>query len=172
MSQISGFVLPVIIAAIIISGLVKGVGVFDLFLEGAGEGLKTALRITPSILGLMVAIKMLEASGALDALSFALRPVAEFFHLPPEIIPMFVLRPVSGSGSLAIMSDLMERFGADSLIGRIGSTVMASSETTFYTTTVYYGSVGIKNMRYTMAAALLCDFAAFVFSCIFVKLLF
>lgn len=172
MNQLGAFALPVLLSVILCFGLWKNVGVFDLFLEGAADGLKTLFRIVPSIVGLIVAVQMFKASGALDVLTSALAPVAAWIKMPPEVIPMALLRPISGGGSIALLDRILNGSGADTDVGRIASVMCGSSETTFYTIAVYYGACGITKIRHTIIAALAADAAAAVLSSIIVKLLF
>jgi len=168
----SGYVVPVLIAIIVIYGAVKKVPVFDTFIEGAKEGLTTIYKIFPSLVALLVAVGMFKSSGALDMIVSALNTPARFIGVPKEILPLALMRPISGSGALAMFKDLINSFGADSSIGRTAAILMGSSETTFYTIAVYYGSVGIKKTRHTLPASLTGDLAGLIGSAIAVRLLF
>lgn len=150
-------VMPVLFFLIIGYGLFKKVNVFDAFLEGAMDGLKTSVKILPALVGLIAAITMFRVSGGMEFITRLLAPVTNLLGVPSEVMPLALLRPVSGSGALAVVSDLLKTHGPDSLIGRITSVMMGSTETTFYTLAVYYGSVGIKDIRFTVKAALLAD---------------
>lgn len=161
---ISSYALPVIILSILCIGIYREVKVYDIFVEAAKEGITTVIRIMPSLVGLLVAVGVFRASGALDLLIYAVRPVADFIGIPNEVIPLAMLRPISGSASLAIISDIMKVHGTDSFIGRLVSTMMGSTETIFYALAVYFGSVGIKNVRYTLAVALIADTASILAS--------
>ena len=172
MESLNHYILPSIVLAFLVYGLVSGVAVFDLFLEGAKEGLATAARILPSLVGLMTAVGVFKASGALDMLSHSLKPVARLLGLPPEVMPLALLRPISGSGGMAVFRDLLQSYGPDSFIGRVASVMMGSTETTFYTIAVYYGAVGVRKTRHTLPAALSADLAGFVFSSLAVLWLF
>ena len=172
MESLNHYILPSIVLAFLVYGLVSGVAVFDLFLEGAKEGLATAARILPSLVGLMTAVGVFKASGALDMLSHSLKPVARLLGLPPEVMPLALLRPISGSGGMAVFRDLLQSYGPDSFIGRVASVMMGSTETTFYTIAVYYGAVGVHKTRHTLPAALSADLAGFVFSSLAVLWLF
>ena len=152
-------------------GLCKKVGVFDAFLCGAKEGLSTAYLIAPTLVGLITAVTMLRASGAVEALTDLISPVAQKLGFPAEIVPVAVLRPISGGGSSALLLSILEQFGADSFAGRVVSVMAGSTETTFYAIAVYYGSVGIKKSRHTLGAGLCADFTAVVFSVLTVRLL-
>lgn len=168
----AGAIIPLVIAVIVGYGLIKGVDVFDLFLEGAKDGLKTAVRILPALVGLIAVVGMFRVSGGLDILSWALQPVGDLIGLPKEVLPLAMMRPISGSGAMALFIDLLREHGADSLIGRIASVMMGSTETTFYTIAVYYGAAGIKDIRHSVAAALAGDITGFFMSAFMVRLLF
>ena len=155
--NLSACVIPAILLIIIVSALIKRVDIFDAFIKGATDGLKTLFGILPALVGLIVAIAMLRASGALSFLTSLLAPLTKPLGIPAEIMPLALLRPISGSGSLAIVNDLLTTAGPDSLVGRIASVVMGSSETTFYALAVYYGAVKIRETRHTVPAALLAD---------------
>ena len=163
--------MPLIFVVILVAGYVKNVKVYDVFIENAREGLNTVLGILTSLIGLMVAIGVFRASGALDVIIYAAKPVASLLGIPSEPLPLAFLRPISGSASLALVSDIMKNFGPDSYVGRVVSTMMGSTETIFYTLTVYYGSVGIKNIRHTLTAALIAEFVSVlvsVWACAFI----
>ena len=164
MESFNHYIVPAIAALFLAAGLVEGVPVFDVFMEGAKEGLATAVRILPSLIGLMTAVGVFKASGALDMLAQALSPAARLMGLPPEVMPLALLRPVSGSGGMAVFRDLLAAHGPDSFVGRVASVMMGSTETTFYTIAVYYGAVGVRKSRHTLPAALGADLAGFVFS--------
>ena len=161
---ISTFAIPVIFIVILSIGMYKKVKVYDVFIEGAKEGMATVVRIIPSLVGLLVAVAVFRASGALDILIYILKPAASFFSIPSDALPLALMRPISGSASLALVSDIIKTNGPDSFIGRVVSTMMGSTETIFYTLTVYFGSIGIKNIRYTLIAALIADFTSVIAS--------
>ena len=167
----SAYILPAVILSIIAAGAVKKAPVFDLFTEGAKEGIKTSVRILPPLVGLIAGISMLRASGFFDAAACFISPVTEFFGFPKELVPLALIRPVSGSASLAAVRDILQNFGADSFAGRCASVMMGSTETTFYTLAVYFGSVGITDSRYAVKAALLADFTGIIASVAAVRLL-
>lgn len=156
-SLISSFAMPAMVCLILVWGLRSGTEVYSCFLEGATDGLKIGFQILPPIIGLLVAIGMFRASGALDLVTFALKPITDFLHFPPEVVPFALLRPMSGGGSLALATDLFRTHGTDSFIGRAVSVMMGSTETTFYTLAVYFGAVGITQTRHTVKCALLAD---------------
>ncbi|MBR2742683.1 MAG: spore maturation protein [Clostridia bacterium] len=161
-----------LIAAIIAYGVYKRTPVFDEFLAGAAQGLRTIAKILPSLLGLLFAIEIFKASGALDLLTFAIGPLLSRLGVPKEVVPLALLRPVSGSGSLAIVADIFKDAGPDSFAGRCASVMMGSTETTFYTIAVYFGAARIKKIAYTPIAALFGDLLGFAASIIIVTLFF
>jgi len=161
-TKLSSYAIPTIFLIILSAGMYKEIKVYDVFVEGAKEGITTVFRIIPPLVGLMVAIGVFRASGALDLIVFAVKPVTSFLRIPSETVPLVFLRPISGSASLALVSDLLKTYGADSFIGRLASTLMGSTETIFYTLAVYFGSVGIKKIRYTLIAALVADLVSVI----------
>lgn len=170
MSVISHFIVPVIIGGILLYGLCRGVNTFDAFLEGAAEGLRTAASIAPALVCLLTAVAMFKASGALDVLSWAAAPLAEAVGLPREIIPLALLRPISGSGAMVLFNDILQTYGPDSFIGRVASVLEGSTETTFYTIAVYYGATRVTRTRQTLPAALSADLAGMIMSVFAVRL--
>lgn len=166
------WVVPCVIAGIFLWGLARGVNVFDAFTAGAREGLRTAAEILPALVCLLTAVAMFRASGALRVLTAALAPAARLLGIPPEVMPLALLRPVSGSASLALFSDLLKQYGPDSWIGRVASVLQGSTETTFYTVAVYYGAVNIKRTRHTLPASLTADLVGAVMSAAAVRFLF
>ncbi|HIY07934.1 MAG TPA: spore maturation protein [Firmicutes bacterium] len=167
----SQWIVPLAVVAILGAGLWSGVKVFDVFVEGAAQGLKTGATILPALVALLTAVGMFKASGALDLFTFALEPLARLLALPREVIPLALLRPISGSGALAIFQDLLATHGPDSFVGRVASVMQGSTETTVYTIAVYYGAAGITRSRHTLAAALCADITGFVASAMMVRLL-
>lgn len=164
MEKVTAYILPVITAGIVIFGLFKGVKVFNCFVEGAQKGLRSAVNLLPPLTGLVLGVTMLKESGALSVIIRMLEPVADFTGIPVDVLPLTVLSPISGSGSLTMFEQILKNFGPDSPEGRIASVIMGSTETTFYAVTVYYGSVGIKKSGCTVPAALLADMTSFVVS--------
>ncbi len=162
MNIISLFSVPVMIVGIVTYGLIKRINVYDSFVEGARLGLENMVQIVAPLVGLMVGISMLRASGFLDILGGALKPVTDAIGMPKEVLPLALLRPVSGSGSVAIVNDIFKNFGPDSAAGKVASVMMGSTETTFYTVAVYFGAVGIKKIRHTLKSALLADVCSMI----------
>lgn len=172
MGNLSAYFVPFVVIIILIIGLVRRVPVFSEFIIGAKEGAKSCAAILPSLVGLITAVTMFKASGALDMLSAFLRPAAQWIGIPPEVIPLALLRPVSGGGSIALLENLIKTLGPDSFAGRMAAVMAGSTETTFYTITVYFGAVGIKKTRHALPAALCADFASFIMAGITVRLFF
>ncbi|MBO8126411.1 MAG: spore maturation protein [Firmicutes bacterium] len=158
----SDWLVPVLLVLILIHAYWKRVKVFEIFAEGAKEALTLAGSIFPYLLAMLIAIGILRASGALEFLSELLAPLLAFLGIPKEVLPMALLRPLSGSGALGVMTTLIAEYGPDSLIGRIASTMQGSTETTFYVLAVYFGSVGITSYRHALWVGLLSDLAAFL----------
>lgn len=156
-NYLSNLAIPFIILIILVYGLIEKNKVFDTFIEGAKEGIEIVVKIFPTLLGLFVAIGALRYSGILDFLIKLLAPVIQFFNIPVEIMPLAILRPISGSASIAVGSDIISKYGVDSKLGLIASTIMGSTETTFYTIAIYTSVVGIKKIRFVLVAALLGD---------------
>ncbi len=161
--------MPLFAAAIVCFGLIKRVPVFDCFIQGAREGAGVLFQIAPTIIGLVFAVSLLRSSGAVDAICKFVQPAADFLGFPKEVVPMAMLRPVSGSGSSALLISVYEQCGPDSFAGRVASVIAGSSETTFYAVAMYYGSIGIRNVRHTLVAAIAADLTAFAVSVIVVK---
>lgn len=155
LSTISVFFIPVIITVIIVYGLKKKVAVYDLFAEGAKDGITTAVEILPFIIAIFIGIEAITASGAMEWLEGILGPVFEFAGIPKELISLIMLRPVSGSGSLVLAERIMQENGADTLIGRAASVMVGSCETVFYVLALYFGVTAVKKMRHAFAAGLI-----------------
>ena len=148
---------PIIISIIIIYGLIEKKATYDIFVEGAKEGIEIVTKLFPTLLGIFVAVGVLRSSGVLDFIVHIVHPITTIFKIPSEIVPLTLIRPISGSASTAIATDIMSNFGVDSKIGYITSTIMGSTETTFYTIAIYTGSIGIKKTKYVLPAALIGD---------------
>lgn len=172
MSSIGDWAIPSVLFLILLSGWVRGVNVFDSFIEGAREGIGTAFDILPSLVALILSIGIFRASGALDLLTAAVAPVSKLFLIPKEVVPLALLRPISGSGALVIFNDLLAQFGPDSMVGRIASVLEGSTETTFYTIAIYYGAASIRRTRHTLPAALIADLTGFIMSALTVRWFF
>lgn len=155
------YLVPVLLILAAALALRKKENAYDLLLTGAADGLKLLLTLVPSLILLLTAVTMLQDSGAMDMLSSLLAPVFDFFGIPPETALLVLIRPISGSAALAVGTQIMAAHGVDSVIGRTAAVMLGSTETTFYTISVYFGAAGIKKTRYTIPAALIADFTGF-----------
>lgn len=171
-SLISAWAIPIMVVSIPLYAAYRKVPVYESFVEGAKDGFDTAIRIIPHLVGMMVAISVFRASGAMELLTGWLRPMLESIGVPTEILPLGILRPISGAGSLAFTTDLIQQFGPDSMIGRIAATIQGSTDTTLYVITVYFGAVGIRKAKYALKVGLISDFVGFVASIIICFLVF
>lgn len=170
-NYISNAAMPIIILLIVGYGVKEKIKVYDTFLDGAKEGLEMVFRLLPTLIGIFMAIGALRSSGILDLIVKIISPICIFFDLPSQIMPLALIRPISGSASMAVAVDIMQEFGVDSTIGMIASTIMGSTETTLYTIAVYTGCVGIKKIRFALATALIADFVGMLTSIIICKIL-
>jgi len=170
-AKIGIFVIPTVLFFLILYGTIRRVPLYDAFLEGAKEGALTAFRIMPAIVAILTAIGMMKASGLLESVVGLLSPLCSFLGIPAEVAPLAVIRPVSGSGGLAVLEQLLSDYGPDSLIGRTASVLQSSTETTFYTLAVYCGAVGISKTGYALPCALTADFCGMIFAAAAVRLL-
>ncbi|AZK47139.1 spore maturation protein [Paenibacillus lentus] len=171
-NMISAWAVPVMIAFIPLYAFMKKVPVYESFVDGAKDGFSTAVSIIPHLVGMMVAISVFRASGALEFFVGWMGPFLEKLHVPAEILPLGILRPLTGTGSLAFTTDLIKTYGPDSMIGRIASTVQGSTDTTLYVLTVYFGAVGIRNGRYALKVGLFSDIVGFLAAIIVCLLIF
>lgn len=160
----SNLAMPMVIFFIVLYGVTEKVKVFDNFLEGAKEGIKTTFSILPTLIGLFLAIGALRSSGILDLIIKITSPILEIFNFPNELMPLAILRPISGSASIAVATDIMKQAGVDSLIGNIASTIMGSTETTLYTIAIYTSCIKIKKTRFILLAALTADITGIIVS--------
>jgi spore maturation protein B len=171
-SLISVIAIPLMFLLFLGWGIIKKVKVYEVFVEGAKDGFNVAIRIIPYLVAMLAAIGIFRASGAMELLTTVLAPVTALIGMPPETLPMALMRPLSGSGSLGIMTELMKVHGPDSLIGILASTMYGSSETTFYVLAVYFGAVGIKNTRHAVPVGIIADAAGMLAAVWIVTLLF
>ena len=169
---VSKLSIPLLLSAFPLYAMLRHVKVYEEFVEGAKEGFDVGVRIMPYLVAILVAIGMFRAAGGIDLISQALRPAMITIGFPPELLPMVLMRPLSGSGTLAMFAELVKQCGPDSLITRMGGTIYGSTETTFYVLAVYFGSVGIKRTRYALLAGLTADFVGVVASVIVCRLVF
>ena len=167
----SNIVMPLMIVIIVIYGVIERKKIFDIFLDGAKEGIGVVLNIFPTLVGLFVAIGALRSSGIIDLIVNLLMPILNLVNFPNEILPLALIRPISGSSSIAVATDIMNRFGVDSNIGFMASVIMGSTETTVYTIAVYTSSVGIKKTRFVLWAALIADLVGILTSVVVCRFL-
>lgn len=154
---LSNLAMPAVILLIVFYGLKSKTKVFDLFLDGAKEGLELTISIFPTLIGLFVAIGALRSSGIIDMITNVISPLLNIIHFPSELMPLALLRPISGSSSIAVATDIMQNFGVDSLIGKMASVIMGSTETTIYTIAIYTSCIKVKKTRNVLVAALIAD---------------
>ncbi|MDQ0197449.1 spore maturation protein [Neobacillus ginsengisoli] len=171
-SHISLAFIPILIGFILLYGTFKQVPTYESFVEGGKEGIKIAISIIPFLVGMLVAISVFRASGALDALMKWIRPVMESIGMPAEIVPLVFIRPISGTAALGMTSDLIANYGPDSFIGRLASVLQGSTDTTLYVITVYFGAVGIKKMGDALKVGLLADLVGIIAAIAVVAFLF
>ncbi|MBQ7504935.1 MAG: spore maturation protein [Ruminococcus sp.] len=164
------FIMPLFIAVVAVFGLIKKVPLFDAFVAGAKDGIRILVKIAPTIVGLIVAVDMLKASGFTDMICQTVTPLADWLGFPKEIVPMVLLRPISGGGSTALLTNIYKDFGPDSFAGKVASVLAGSTETTFYAIAVYFGSVKVKKTRHTLIAALSADLTAAITAVLSVRL--
>ena len=163
--------IPVIIAIIILYGVIERKKVYDIFLKGAKDGIKIVFQLIPTLIGIFVAEGALRNSGILDLIINVISPLTNFLKIPSEIMPLALLRPISGSASIGVAVDIMQKYGTDTFIGLVTSTIMGSTETTLYTIAIYTGCVGIKKTRFVLLAALLADLAGIIASVVIWRIL-
>ncbi|WP_139903498.1 spore maturation protein [Clostridium thermarum] len=155
-------IIPIIVGSVTIYGILKGVKVYECFVEGAKDGISICIRIFPYLLAMLVGVGVFRASGVLGYFTALIAPVVKLIGLPSEIVPLIFIKPLSGSGAMGVFTDILKQYGADSAIGIIASIIMGTTETIFYTLTVYYGAVGIKKIRHTLWAAIIADITAII----------
>jgi spore maturation protein B len=165
-------IVPIIVISITTYGMFKGVKVYECFVEGAKEGLTICVRIFPYLLAMLVAVAVFRESRALDYFIYIIKPLAKSIGLPSEVVPLILIKPLSGSGALGIFAETLNKFGVDSYIGRVSSIIMGSTETIFYTLTVYFGAVGIKKIRHTLWAAVMADLTAIIMAATLARIMF
>jgi spore maturation protein B len=169
---LSYFIIPLILVGFPLYGLYKRVPVYESFVEGAREGFQVAVRIIPYLVAILFAIAMFRASGAMDALTRVLEPVLGLIGFPAEVLPMAIIRPLTGSGSAGLVVDMVNRYGEDSIFVKMAAVMFGSTETTFYVIAVYFGAVNIKKTRHAVPAGLTADVAAMIIAVWTVRLLF
>lgn len=171
-AELINWLIPLLLVGIPVYALVKGVDVYSVFCQGAAEGIALVIKILPFIMGMLVAIEVFRAGGAMDVLMSLLAAPARWLGIPAEILPLAMLRSISGSGAMAMTADIIAENGADSFVGRLAATMQGSTDTTLYVLTVYFGAAGIMRHRHALAVGLLADFAAFVAAFLLCRLIF
>jgi spore maturation protein B len=171
-TELSKWAVPLLLLSIPLIAYFKKVKVYEAFVEGAEQGFYTAIKIIPFLIGMLVAIGVFRASGAMDLLINILKPVMRLIGAPGEVLPLVIMRPLSGGGALGLTAELIQTYGADSFIGRLASTIQGSTDTTFFVLTVYFGSVGIRRYRHALTVGLLADLTGFLASLYIVTLVF
>ncbi len=169
--MISSIMIPFMVLGIVFYGVIKKVDVYDSFIEGCKESFEMAFKIFPNLVAMFLGINMLINSNILDIIKNILSPLLTLVEVPFEIVPMALLRPISGTSSLAILNNIMKTLGVDSLASTIGSVIQGSTDTTFYVLTLYFGSVGIKKIRYSLYAGLFADLMGIISAIVIVKLI-
>lgn len=172
MTYIANIIIPMLVLFIIIYGVKEKVNVYDEFLNGAAESFDMILKIFPCLLAMILGINIFLKSGVVNLLYSLINPLFELINIPTQIFPMMIMRPISGTSTLAILNDLFKTYGPDSFVGRLGSIIQGATDTTFYVLTLYFGSIGIKKIRYSLLAGLFADFVGIVAAVIITKILF
>jgi spore maturation protein B len=170
-SYLSKSIIPIIFLLIITYGMFKGRKVYEWFIEGAKEGLKVTLRIFPYLLAMIIAVQIFKEAKLMDLLNNLIAPAANVIGLPKDLIPLIIIKPLSGSGAIGVFTDLIKSVGADTRTGLIASVVMGSTETIFYTITVYFGAIKVKKIRHTLWAAVFADITAIIMAIFMVNLI-
>lgn len=171
-TAVSAWIIPLFLLTVLITASWKKLPAYELFVEGGKEGIKMAFSILPFLLGMLVSISILRSSGALDALIDFISPFLLLIGIPPDIVPLAFVRPISGNAALGMTAELISEHGPDSFIGRLASTMQGSTDTTLYILTVYFGAVGIKKMGYALKVGLLADLIGILASVIIVNMVF
>ena len=166
------FIIPLIVLFIIGYALYKKLDIYDLFIDGVKEGLKMTFSLFPSILAMIFGIHILMQSNLLTDIINLLKPILAFFHFPLEVLPLGIIRPISGSASLAMLNELLMKYGADSYLGRLASVMQGSTDTTIYILGLYFGSIGIKKTKYALVVGLLSDLCSMILSILLVNTFF
>jgi spore maturation protein B len=172
MTALASLVVPAVLGAVAVFALSRRVDVFAALTDGAKDGLHVIAKILPALVALLTGVYMLRASGALDALGLLCAPVFTWLGIPPETASLVFIRPISGSGALAVGSEIISRYGPDSLVGRTAAVMLGSTETTFYVIAVYFGAAGIRKTRYAIPAALCADLTGFIVASLMARLLY
>ncbi|MFC0299396.1 spore maturation protein [Virgibacillus soli] len=171
-TMISSWIIPCFILIILLVAMKKKLPAYELFVEGGKEGVKMAVSLLPFLLGMLVSISILRSSGALEAFIHLISPILSFIGIPPDIIPLALVRPISGTAALGMTTELIDTHGPDSFLGRLASTMQGSTDTTLYILTIYFGAVGIRKMGYALKVGLLADLVGIIASVIIVTIVF
>lgn len=170
-NYLSASAIPMVILIILFYGIKEKKKIFDIFLEGATEGMKIVINLFPTLIGIFLAVGALRNSGILDFIIQIISPITNFLKIPSQILPLSMLRPISGSASMGVAVDIMKQYGVDTIIGKITSVIMGSTETTFYTIAIYTACIKVKKIRFVLAAALLADLAGMIASVIICQIM-
>ena len=171
-TNISNMLIPVVVLIIIGVAIIKKVNVYDEFVDGAKEGVSMGISIFPYLIGMIFGINILLKSGILDNIFIFLKPIFDFIKMPVEVLPMAIIRPISGNASFAVMIDMIKMYGVDSYLGRIVAVMQGATDTTIYVISLYFGSIGIKNIRYALKAGLFADLVTLIMSVLLVSIFF
>jgi len=172
LTKLSNLFIPLIVLAIIVVAFKKKVDIFDSFVDGAKEGLELGFSIFPCLIAMIFGINIILKSGIVDNIFLLFKPIFDFVKIPVEVLPMALVRPISGNASFAIMIDMLKTYGVDSYLGRIVSVMQGATDTTIYVISLYFGSIGIKNIRYALKAGLFADLVTLIISVLLVSMFF
>lgn len=170
-NYLSAAAIPIVILTILFYGIKEKKKVFDIFLEGATDGMKIVVDLFPTLIGIFLAVGLLRNSGILDCIINLISPITNIFKIPSQILPLAMLRPISGSASMGVAVDIMQKYGVDTTIGMITSCIMGSTETTFYTIAIYTSCIKVKKIRFVLVAALLADLAGMIASVVICQIM-
>lgn len=166
------YLVPILVSLIIIYGLYKKINIFDTFIEGVKEGLHSSYKLFPTIFAMTIAITLITSSSLINDISKVLKPFFDYILFPGEVLPLALMKPISGSSSLVLLNDILNRYSPDSYVGRISSLISGCTDTTIYIITLYFGSIGIKKTKYALVVGLLSDLVCIIVSVIVVNILF
>lgn len=172
LTNIGNMLIPFVVFVVVIVAFIKKINIYDEFVEGAKEGMGLGISIFPYLIGMIFGINILLKSEILNHLFIFLKPVFDFIKIPVEVLPMAMIRPISGNASFAIMIDIIKNYGVDSYLGRIVSVMQGATDTTIYVISLYFGSIGIKNIRYALKAGLFADFITLIMSVLLICIFF
>ncbi|MBQ3407829.1 MAG: spore maturation protein [Clostridia bacterium] len=170
-TELSNYIIPLIIGIIMIAGVRDKIKVFDIFIKGATEGIEIVIKLMPTLIGIFFSIGMLRSSGIFDIVTRIVKPILKIIKFPPEIIPLALIRPISGSGAIGVATDLMKQYGVDSYIGNVASVIMGATETTIYTIAVYTSGLKVKKSKELLIASLSADVVGMIAAVVFCRIL-